>query len=76
MAPGVVEFQAEAAALKSSKESGLLDDEDFRQMMVDNQRRNLSSASVDGQPLSRLAMERLLWPVCARFSSRVWRASA
>ena len=64
MAPGVVEFQAEAAALKSSKESGLLDDEDFRQMMVDNQRRNLSSASVDGQPLSRLAMERLLWPVC------------
>ena len=71
---GVLEFQTEMQHLRDSFESGLIRSEDqYEKMCIDNQRRNLSTLScpsidASSTPLNRLALQRLLLPVCVTLS--------
>ena len=68
---GVLEFQQEMQHLRASFENGLIRSEDqYEKMCIDNQRRNLACPSTDATstPLNRLALQRLLFPVCVTLS--------
>ena len=71
---GVLEFQQEMQYLRESFDSGLIRSEDqYEKMCIDNQRRNLStlacpSTDATSTPLNRLALQRLLLPVCVTLS--------
>ena len=71
---GVEDFQLELKSLRESFEMGLIPNQDaFEKMCIDNQRRNLAtlgSSSTDSQqPLNRLALQRLLFPVLVTVSA-------
>jgi hypothetical protein len=61
---GVLEFRTELQQLKESFEQGLIPKDVYESMCMDCQRRNLSASVGSPSPLSALALQRLLYPVC------------